>query len=270
MGQAGYIGRTNVTARYPRGEAVPVRTGHEQSAYRALARELRTELLEGRYGDSGRLPTEAELALSHGLSRQTVRRAMQDLVSEGLIYRIAGRGTFPAPRDSRYVRQFGSVDDLMALSLDTRLELVLPLQRRVDLAAAGRLRLDSDVVCSVSFRRMHDGVPLCFTQVNLPLDVGRLLADVPELHEVGATSEHTVLGLLDSRLDDPVLEADQSISVHAVPAEAADVLGTPEGGCVLRIDRIYTDSTSRPVELATNWFHPDRYSYRVRLRRSGS
>jgi GntR family transcriptional regulator len=223
---------------------------------------------EGRYGESQRLPTEAELTVSHGLSRQTVRRAMQDLVSEGLVYRVPGRGTFPASRDSRYLRQFGSVDDLMSLSLDTQLELVAPLTRRVDLAAAGRLRLDSDVVSSLAFRRLHDGLPLCFTRVSLPPDVGRLLEDVPELHQVGAMSEYTVLGLLDERLETPVLDAEQSISVGTVPPAAVELLATDGAAPVLQIDRIYSDASGRPVELAENWFHPDRYSYRVRLRRS--
>lgn len=267
------IGRTNPPGRCgppPRGAAVPARTGYDESAYRTLARELRAALHEGRFGEAGRLPTEAELVASHGVSRQTVRRAMQDLVSEGLVYRVPGRGTFPAPRDRRYLRQFGSVEDLMALSLDTRLELVSPLQRRVDLEAAGRLRVDSDVVYSVAFRRLHDDLPLCFTRVSLPAQVGRLLSDVPELQEVGATSRHTVLGLLDERLDRPVLEAEQSISVGTLPAEATGWVTAEPGTPALRIDRVYTDTDGSPVELAVNWFHPDHYSYRVRLRRSGS
>lgn len=195
---------------------------------------------------------------------------MQDLVSEGLVYRVPGRGTFPASRDSPYLRQFGSVEDLMSLSLDTQLELVSPLTRRVDLAAAGRLRLDNDVVSSLAFRRLHDGLPLCFTRVSLPPDVGRLLEDVPELQQVGATSEYTVLGLLDERLDSPVLDAEQSISVGTVPAAAVELLATDGAAPVLQIDRVYSDASGRAVELAENWFHPDRYSYRVRLRRSQS
>lgn len=193
---------------------------------------------------------------------------MQDLVNEGLVYRVPGRGTFPALRDSRYLRQFGSVDDLMSLSLDTQWEIMVPLTRRVDLAAAGRLRLDNDIVSSASFRRLHDGLPLCFTRVSLPPDVGRLLEDVPELHEVGAVSDYTVLGLLEERLDTPVLDAEQSISVGTVPAEAIDALGAVDGAPVLQIDRVYSDTAERAIELAVNWFHPDRYSYRVRLRRS--
>lgn len=245
-------------------------TRSDEAAYRALARELRTALREGRYGDSGRLPTEAELSAAKGLSRQTVRRAMQDLVAEGLVYRVPGRGTFPTSPDGRYLRQFGSVEDLMGLSLDTLLETVVPLGRRVDLSAAGRLRLDSDVVHGVGFRRTHEDLPLCYTAVSLPPHVGRLLADVPELHTVGARSTVTVLGLLDARLERPVLEAEQSITVGAVPAEAADALGLPAGTPVLRIDRLYSDATGRHTELAVSWFHPDHYSYRVRLRRSGS
>lgn len=251
------------------GSVVATRVGGKQGAYRTLAQELRTALVEGRYGDSGQLPTEAELTLTHGVSRQTVRRAMQDLVSEGLVYRVPGRGTFPAPRDGRYLRQFGSVEDLMSLSVDTQMQLVVPLARRVDSAAAGRLRLSNDVVSSLAFRRLHDGLPLCFTRVSVPPDIGRLLEDVPELHDVGATSTYTILGLLDQRLDTPVLEAEQSISVGSVPAEAVEALDTTQGAVMLQIDRVYTDVSERAVELAVNWFHPDHYSYRVRLRRSG-
>jgi GntR family transcriptional regulator len=194
---------------------------------------------------------------------------MQDLVSEGLVYRVPGRGTFPAPTEGRYLRQFGSVEDLMALSLDTSLELLLPLARRIDLTAAGRLRLDDDAVWSTTFRRVHDGTPICVTRVSLPPDVGRLLADVPELLEPGAVSNHTVLGLLDARLQERVRDAEQSITVAPVPAEAAGPLAMPAAEPVLRIDRLYSDSV-RPVELAVSWFHPDHYSYRVRLRRSGT
>jgi GntR family transcriptional regulator len=194
---------------------------------------------------------------------------MQDLVAEGLVYRVPGRGTFPARPDGRYLRQFGSVEDLMGLSLDTRMELVVPLARRVDLASAARLRLQEDVVCSMAFRRVHDGLPLCFTRVTLSPETGRLLDDVPALHDVGASSEHTVLGLLDARLDAPVLEAEQSISVGVVPPEASPSLGLDAGTTVLRIDRLYSDGTGQPVELAVSWFHPDHYSYRTRLRRTG-
>jgi GntR family transcriptional regulator len=237
-----------------------------EAAYAVLAAQLRQAILSGTYRDGEQLPTEAELAFTHGVSRQTVRRAMQDLVAEGMIFRVRGRGTFPAPRSGRYIRQFGSVEDLMALSLDTQLQLVVPLQRKIVPEAAGRLRLPSDSVVMVRFLRMHDGAPLCVSTVYLPPEIGRLIEDVPDLVDVNIASTITVLGLIDQRASRPIVESDQSITVATDPA-AATSLGCAPDQSLLRIDRIYYDADEQPVELAISWFHPDRYSYRVRLRR---
>jgi DNA-binding LacI/PurR family transcriptional regulator len=57
-------------------------------------RQLRDDLTGGRYGDEGRLPSEAQLAQRFSVSRPTVARALQSLVEEGLVERRAGSGTF--------------------------------------------------------------------------------------------------------------------------------------------------------------------------------
>jgi len=141
-------------------------------AYRTLATQIRDAIRNGEYADGRQLPTEEQLAASYSVSRQTVRRAMQDLVSEGIIYRVAGRGTYPVAEQDRYVNHFGSVEELMALSLDTECEVVSPLQRKVDVEAASRLRLGSDEVFHVTLVRRHAGVPFCYTSVWLPPRVG--------------------------------------------------------------------------------------------------
>ena len=136
-----------------------------------IAEALRLAVL--RSADSeARLPTEAELADQHGVSRQTVRRAYQELVADGLVRRIPGRGTFAARGGSQYLRRFGTVEDLMSLSVDTEMEVLVPLTRRVEIEAAGRLGLSNDVTATISFRRLHLGVPFCVTDVYLPPSVG--------------------------------------------------------------------------------------------------
>ncbi|MEV0595788.1 GntR family transcriptional regulator [Nonomuraea cavernae] len=243
-------------------------TSRRESTYVALAREVRNEILQGRYSGGRRLPTEAELAERHGVSRQTVRRAFQDLVAEGMVYRIPGRGTFAMSREGAYIRQFGSVDDLMGLSVDTRMDITVPLHREVDVDAAGRLRLSSDVVYGLAFRRLHDNTPFCLTTVYLPPAVGRTLAGLPELAAEGSTSEVTIIGLLDTRLAAPIAEADQSITVALADEPTARQLGCAAGHPLLRIDRLYLDTGGRPVELAISHFLPEHYSYRTNLRRS--
>ncbi len=239
-----------------------------KSAYHLLAQELRSAILRHEYPEGVRLPTEAELAERHQVSRQTVRRAFQDLVSEGMVYRVPGRGTFAAPRDERYLRQFGSVDDLMGLSLDTTMELVTALRLQIDVDASGRLGLHTDRVCQIAFLRLHEDIPFCLTTVYLPPDVGKLLESVPELEQVGSRSTLTVIGLLDQRLPSPVAEAEQSITIQTASPEIAERLGCEPGHPLLRIDRVYQSNDGRLVELAVSHFLPEHYSYRLRLRRS--
>jgi GntR family transcriptional regulator len=239
-----------------------------ESSYAILAREVRTKILQGHYADGRRLPTEAEFAARYQVSRQTVRRAFQDLVSEGIVSRTPGRGTFLAPRDGTYVRQFGSIDDLMGLSMDTEMDIVAPLRRKVDVTAAGRLRLSSDVIYTVSFRRSYDGTPFCLTVVSLPPKAGQVLTSEPALTATGATSEVTIIGLLDTRLDGPIAEAQQSITVTLADQAAAESLGCPVGHALLRVDRLYFDTKGIAVELAESTFLPELYSYRTNLRRN--
>ena len=237
-------------------------------AYRALASELRTAVLQGRYPAGVPLPTEAELVAERGLSRQTVRRAFQELVAEGLVTRVPGRGTFAADRDRQYLRQFGSIEELMGLASDTELVLVRPLATRIDAVAADRLRSQTDAVATTAFLRTHEGRPFCLTECVFPPEVGRLLEDVAELTTPGMRGRTTVIAELERRLADPIAEADQRITAVAATDDIADLLGCAAGSPLLRVDRTYTDTTGRPVELAVTHFLPELYSYRVRLSRN--
>jgi GntR family transcriptional regulator len=240
-------------------------------AYQTLREQLRGEITAGHYRDGLRLPTESELVARHRLSRQTVRRAFQDLVAEGVVYRVPGRGTYASEPGRRYLRQLGSIEDLMSLSDDTTMEVLAGLQRRVDVDAASRLRLDDDVVYSVVFRRLHSadpGVPFVSTTVHVvPAAAPQLLSSAALAD--GAVGTRTVIGLLEPHLAEPIVEAAQSITVAVADEPVADAVGCRPGHPMLRVDRLYSDAGGRPVELSVSHFLPEQYTYRVTLRRSG-
>ncbi|HEV7216235.1 MAG TPA: GntR family transcriptional regulator [Chloroflexota bacterium] len=70
--------------------------------HRQVADALRRHILAPDYCAGAMLPSEVELALTLGVSRQTVRQGLAQLANEGLLQRVVGRGTFVAgPRKSR-------------------------------------------------------------------------------------------------------------------------------------------------------------------------
>jgi GntR family transcriptional regulator len=248
----------------PKKRSVPV------PAYKTLANELRQGIQSGKYPPGHRLPTEFELALLHGVSRQTVRHAFGELVAESLVYRVRGRGTFPTPlaKSGAYLRSFGSIDELLALSLDTQLELVHAFERRTDVGAASRLRLTSDEVVVGTFLRLHEDVAFCFTTTYLPPKLGHVIQQEPGLAVPGTRSPATIIGLIERYGGVPVVGAHQSITAMTAPAEAADLIGCAVDAPVLRVDRLYYDREGVIVELAISYFNPSRYTYRVELRRA--
>jgi len=236
-------------------------------AHKELSSKLRSMLLERPFRPDERLPTEAELSRDLGLSRQTVRKAFSDLVAEGLVYRVRGKGTFAVQggQDGRYLRAFGPIDDILALSNDSDLEVLRPLGRTVDIEAAGRLRLDTDEVYAGLFRREHSAGPFLVTRICLPLDLGRDLARSDPFDKPGGRTGATVVEHLE-RMGIAVAGALQSITAEIATPELCKYLDCEPDGPVLRIDRLFFDATGRFVELTINHFDPKRYTYRVEVR----
>ena len=67
--------------------------------YLAIAEKLKHEIETGEYQPNDQLPKEFDLARSYNVSRITVRNAMKELESQGLIYRIQGAGTYVKERN---------------------------------------------------------------------------------------------------------------------------------------------------------------------------
>jgi GntR family transcriptional regulator len=173
------------------------------------------------------------------------------------------------PGAGRYLRSFGSIDDLMALSEDTELQVVEPLHVLASVEIAAQLQAGADTVMTMSFLRLHEAVPFCYTRVHLPMQVGRGLRELPEvagLAEPGARTRCTMISLVDRVSERPIHSATQNATAVAADADIAHWLGCEPGQPVLRIDRLYRDRELTPLELAVNHFHPDRYSYRIQLR----
>jgi GntR family transcriptional regulator len=146
-------------------------------------------------------------------------------------------------------------------------EIVTPLRRMIDIAAAGRMRQPTDVVHAASFRRLQEGVPIGYTTVYMPPHVGEFLSDIRELHEAGHETTTSVIELLDERVPGGVAGAEQSITATPLPVVAAQHLGRTPGEIALQIDLLFFDQEGAIIELQSSCYLPNAYSHRSTFRR---
>jgi GntR family transcriptional regulator len=242
------------------------------AAYRALADLLRRSIADEVFKDGRQLPTEAELVDRFGLSRNTVRRALQELVAEGVVERTPGKGTFPTPpaEGNGYIHSVGTVEDLIGLFAGSTWLTLEPLHLETDIEAASRLRSETDQVYSGVFMRRQEDESFSVSRLALPQRVGRALVDRGELVTADEVSDRTIIKRVDAVNPDPVTVIHQSITACEMPAHYAELLDAEPGSPAIRIDRLYVDAAERAVELAVSFFNPNRYTYRIELHRKGA
>jgi GntR family transcriptional regulator len=233
-------------------------------AYKRLLEDLREAIEQGVYNDGQRMPTEAELCREYGVSRHTVRQAFQDLVAEGVVYRVPGRGTFVTglSRQGRYLRSIGTIEELMSWA-GTEMEVLSPFEVRTEPEAAARLDLPGEEVAVLVVRRLYEGVPFVVTHVKVSPELGERM----QAENLPTDGSGTVLGTLERFLPRPVAAVSQDITAIPSPAELSDLIDCQPGEPILYVERRYFASDGKPVELAVSHYNPRRYSYRLELRR---
>jgi len=81
-----------------KGENNMLERNNPKTLYQQLRDILIQEIDSGKWEPNERIPSENELSVQYGLSRMTVRAVLSDLVKEGLLYRVQGKGTYASER----------------------------------------------------------------------------------------------------------------------------------------------------------------------------
>jgi GntR family transcriptional regulator len=236
--------------------------------YRQILDLLRDRVRSGHYPVGSILPGEQELSRLFGVSRITIKRALQDLAAGGYVSRQRGRGT-TVTFDAAAPTVKGSfetlADSLKSMGLGTEVQLlsVATTSAPADVAALLELTEGAQVQQAIRVRQI-EGKPFSYLMTWVP----GALAD---RFDASALSRTPLLDLL-AGIGHEAVEAEQWITASAAVPEIAAALGISAGAPLLEIRRVMRDASAMPVEVLHGYYRPDRFQHHMSLtkRRRGS
>ncbi|MBB4711021.1 GntR family transcriptional regulator [Streptomyces luteogriseus] len=233
-----------------RGSPVPL--------YHQLAQQLEAAIEHGILAPGNLLGNEVDLSVRLGLSRPTVRQAIQSLVDKGLLVRRRGVGTQVVHSQVRRPLELSSLyDDLETAGQAPTTEVVRNevVPASCDVAAALGVPEGGEVTVLDRLRRTH-GRPVALLRNHLPVS----LLDLD-----GARLESTGLYRMMRSAGITLHSARQTIGARAATAEEAFRLDEREGAALLTMQRTAYDDTGRPVEYGTHIYRASLYTFDFQL-----
>jgi GntR family transcriptional regulator len=223
--------------------------------YRQIADHLRALVDAGRPGD--RLPSDAELCATFGVSRMTARQAVDQLLVERLVVRHRGLGTFvaerPVPRLLGSPLSFTASMRRRGHTATSRLLVAgLMAPEPADALALG-LADDADIVL-IERLRIADGVPMAIERATLVPELAPILEC-----DLVTGSLHTAMEQLGHR---PTTSHAQVTARLADPRERR-LLGLDEVGVLLCERRVIEDQDGVAVEHTETRYAAGRYAFEV-------
>lgn len=236
--------------------------GNQGPRYLQLSRYVARLVHSQELPQNTRLPSEREIADAAGISRVTVRKAIEVLAQDGLIQRKQGSGNYVADiHDTKKLEQSLSTLSSFTEHIQTRgmdsssrvLDTGIYPPSPTEILSLGLA--SDDLVARVKRLRSADGIPMAIENSSLPLDI------LPNPSEV-TQSLYDVL----RRGDHVPSRAIQKIGAVSLRAQDAELFKLPEGSAVLKIDRTAYLNTGRPIEFTCGIYRSDLYEFMSELR----
>ncbi|ERI05484.1 GntR family transcriptional regulator [Atopobium sp. oral taxon 810] len=242
----------------PLGEIVDTSSGG--LLYLALESDIRQKVLSGEYAVGDHIPTESELCNQYGVSRITVRRAVQNLVEDGVLKKIRGRGTFvmvpkhvikvtsiegagwKSNHHDVYERALVPASASIAASLQVAegegVQFIRRLIREEDFPIAIDELYVSPTICPGLLDLMHDDV---------------------SFYSLVDKHYHLAFGIEDLTIDTSIARSDE-----------AQLLKCAVGAPLFILRKVMWCADGKPMHFSKSIVRGDRVSYHFRVNRDGS
>ncbi|GAA4338367.1 GntR family transcriptional regulator [Pigmentiphaga soli] len=221
---------------------------------------LRDTILDGTLAAGDMLPTEEELTRRHGVSRTVVRQAMRSLETQGLIQRIAGKGTFV--RDSKADPfsswSINSTEDLASYGRNTKLTILERLEVPAPPDVAEALELaPGTLVSEIRSVRSSKAGPFAYQRNYALLDIGRKVAAQKQIK--------SMLLAIQQYGNVKPLHMLQAISAVGAAEDVARILELEVGAPVLQFEWQLISVEGTRITFSRTRYRSDRYRHVTKL-----
>jgi len=231
--------------------------------YGKVEEVLASEIGRGDLKPGDRLPSEDELVVRFGVSRITVRRAVQNLIHRHMLEIRRGLGTFVlVPKVSQELTKLtGFVEDMDIHGRKASARVVSKGVVTANEIVARQLGITKGTrVMRIERVRLADSVPMSFDETYLPLDIGKKIVR-------NDLRINPIFALLEGKYGFPLTEAEYKLEAVSASAQVAEALAVPEGSPIFRIERTSFTKGGQPIDYETLSYRGDLIRFVTRLAR---
>jgi len=229
-----------------------------------ISQWLRSQIEEGIFEPEEKLPSENELAKKFDVSRVTIRRALQSLESDEVIYRCQGLGSFVSDKRTPHnlVRLTDFNEDMAkaGLQASSRVHEFRVIDAPNWLLAPLQIEKGTKVM-QIDRLRLGDGDPVAFDSTWLPILYGQLLSEEK-------LRNSTIYKILEEEYDIEVIRGTYRFSADIADEQLSKELNTETGSPLLVIERSTFTIGNKPVYFQRRYYRTDKVTYEMTLERS--
>lgn len=232
-----------------------------QPLYKQVYTLLTKRLVDHYWKPSEPLPSEMALAKELGVSQGTVRKALNQMVSENLLERRQGKGTYVAEHTSeRSLTRFWRLQTPGGETSFPETRILNSRRRQANSHECKALDLDIDaLVVELTRLRFMNKEPVVIENVIQPLSIFPDIDKVPNL-------PNALYSLYQEKYGITVISVHDELRAVEMPAEYAEQLKLDAGAPVLMIERTSINIDGRAVEWSQAYCRTDHFVYGVNLR----
>jgi GntR family transcriptional regulator len=230
--------------------------------YHQLMERLKDSIVKGHWTPGDKILSENQLMDQFGVSRNTSKKAIDELVQEGILYRIQGKGTFVAkPKLQQSLMGFYSFSKVLKEKGLNPKDIILKIEEvKLTAKIQEALKLEeNETVIEMKRLRCANNEPYILESSFIPK---KLIKDTEQLKKVG---EISLYDLFAQQFNIVVTKAKEAFEPVLIRAEESEYLQTEEGRPALLLERTAYEVNGLPVEFCISIVRGDRCRFYTEL-----